>query len=1148
MPDDDASAEHRELERLFHEALGRPHPERDAFLAAACPDPALRARVARLLAIDADLPDSFLDGRPPADPGDGAPRRLGDFTLRRLLGEGGMGAVYEAEQSHPRRLVALKVIRAAIATPTLVRRFEREVAVLARLNHPGIAHIYEAGRAEGVGGQSVPYLAMEFVDGERLTEFVRSRNLTVAARLDLMAQVCDAVQHAHERGVIHRDLKPGNILVVPHRDQSRVRVATDAGGVPKVLDFGIARLAEGTDGPGATVQTERGQVIGTLPYMSPEQVEGRPELMDHRCDIYALGAILYELLAGRPPLDVRDEALADAARVIREEDPSRLSTFNTAFRGDVETIVGKAIEKDPSRRYESAAALAADIRRHLRDEPIVARPSSALYQLRKFTKRNRALVLGALGIFLAVCTGAVIATMFALREADARRAGDRLLYRTIIDAASLALSEGNGRHARALLERAPAEHRGWEWRRLLNDIEQSLRVAADSALVDAIPIEVRDDVVRFSAPGRVVTWSLRDNAVTSAPDEFLVRGGDASGVTTIGLRADGKTAALPGLDGRVIPLPADGTVSRIGISRNGEAGFLTIGEPGRSGFRLVSFDCEPIGWRARSVASDVDNFVFASASDGRLALIDLPIATLQILGKKRTELHLALDPGMPTTIAVSPDARLLAIGRVDGRVELRRSPDGTLVRTSRVQGDAVRSIAFDPSGAFLVTGGEEGLVRVLRVEDGQRVATLRGHDAAVRQLVVAAAGDRLVTVDAKGSARIWRWPAAVDPDVIDAHTNRATAVAFSPDGTRVASAGEDRFLRVWDADTGELVSSRSIAMNTLKQLAWRPDGQSLAVRGAVTTSRDGTEEQPVVEMLDMPTDAKSPRWSTSVDVPISWSRGGMVLYQHPTNETGFIAVATPGKAIGYGGQRARSELRAPLVDDDVRFAVRQSGDALAIVDLERASARPCAGARPFLVPVIRTRSDGRAIVVAGDASVPNAAVVIDAETGVTLGRLAGHFATVRCAAVGAGGTRIVTGSDDRTAIVWDATTFEPLATLRGHNGPVNAVDFSPNGETLATASSDGTLRLWNWRGRPERVGWARNYDAHDVPFGRDPCRFRRCSHSPMDGRCPAGACNDEAARRGRRGARHPAQGAARRRGTSRDRAAHDPRRRSDDTR
>jgi eukaryotic-like serine/threonine-protein kinase len=336
------------------------------------------------------------------------PARIGRYRVLRLLGEGGMGAVYEAEQEFPHRTVALKVIRAGYATREMLRRFENEAQALGRLQHPGIAQIYDAGMADTPFGRQ-PYFAMELVHGQSLLAYCDAHRLDLRQRLELMAKICDGVQHAHQRAIIHRDLKPANILV-------------DDSGQPHILDFGVARLTDSDTY--ATMQTNVGELVGTLAYMSPEQLLGDPAEIDTRSDVYALGMILYEVVAGRPPYAIGRE-LTQAVQTIREEEPPPLRSVNRACSGDVETIVGKALEKDKTRRYASAAELAEDLRRHLRDEPIAARPPSASYLLRKFAQRNRALVTGVAAVFVALVLGVVASTREAVQarraEADARQ-------------------------------------------------------------------------------------------------------------------------------------------------------------------------------------------------------------------------------------------------------------------------------------------------------------------------------------------------------------------------------------------------------------------------------------------------------------------------------------------------------------------------------------------------------------------------------------------------------------------------------------------------------------------------------------------------------------------------------------------------------
>jgi tetratricopeptide (TPR) repeat protein len=322
-----------------------------------------------------------------------------------VLGVGGMGVVYEAEQENPARRVALKVLKPGLVTVSLLRRFEYEARVLGWLNHPGIAQIYEAG-TDDTGNGPQPFFAMELVRGVPLTRYAKDNGLSTEQRLELLAKVCDAVQHAHQKGVVHRDLKPGNVLV-------------DPSGQPKVVDFGVARVTD-ADLQATTVQTAVGELVGTLTYMSPEQVGGQPDAVDTRSDVYALGVIAHELLAGRPPFDLRGKMVHEAARAIVEDEPSTLGALNAALRGDVETIVAKSLEKDKERRYASAEELARDIRRFLDDEPIVARPASAAYQLTKFARRNKTLVSGLAVAMVALLAGTVTSTWLYLDAEDAR--------------------------------------------------------------------------------------------------------------------------------------------------------------------------------------------------------------------------------------------------------------------------------------------------------------------------------------------------------------------------------------------------------------------------------------------------------------------------------------------------------------------------------------------------------------------------------------------------------------------------------------------------------------------------------------------------------------------------------------------------------
>jgi formylglycine-generating enzyme required for sulfatase activity/tRNA A-37 threonylcarbamoyl transferase component Bud32 len=356
------------------------------------------------------------------DPRVALPERISGFRVLRRVGAGGMGVVYEAEQLSPRRRVALKMMHPTLTSPEALKRFELEAQVLARLQHPGIARVFECGAVD-LGRGAQPYIAMEFVEGQDVKSYCEQKALSITHRLELAAAIADAVQHAHERGVVHRDLKPANVLV-------------DARGAPVVVDFGVARASESSID--VAVQTQTGQLLGTLPYMAPEQLGGPRAGVTRQVDVYALGVLLYELLVGRTPHELADLPLAAALARLASAEAPLLGRTRSELRGDVETIVATALERDPRRRYASAADFAADIRAHLAHRPIRARPPSLSYRMSKWLRRRRGLVGAALAALLALAAGAW------LREELRRRATLPRVTIVVRDARGVALPNQAG--------------------------------------------------------------------------------------------------------------------------------------------------------------------------------------------------------------------------------------------------------------------------------------------------------------------------------------------------------------------------------------------------------------------------------------------------------------------------------------------------------------------------------------------------------------------------------------------------------------------------------------------------------------------------------------------------------------------------------
>jgi WD40 repeat protein len=825
------------IQSIFQAVAELPPAERAAVLERECGgDAELRRQVEALLQAHDDSGE--LPAAEPQPTGAYVPAVepgqvfAGRYKLRQKLGEGGMGVVFVADQTEPvQRRVALKIIRAGLDTHRLLARFEQERQALALMDHPNIAKVFDAGMDQA----RRPYFAMELVKGMPLTRYCDDAKLSPRQRLELFMPVCQAVQHAHQKGIIHRDLKPSNILVGLY----------DGRPVPKVIDFGVAKAT----GPRLTEQsvyTEVGSIIGTLEYMSPEQAELNNLDIDTRSDIYALGVILYELLTGAVPFsrkELEQAGLAEMLRVIKEREPPKPSTklshsgtlpsiaaqrqmepakLTKLVRGELDWIVMKALEKDRSRRYETANGFAADVQRYLAGEPVQAVPPSAGYRLRKFVRRNRGPVLAGAALVLALVAGIAGTTLGLFRAEERRVQAEQAReaeaeQRREADRRGDALARSNRRiRLQGYAASVQLAQREWELGNLprVRSVLHDLRPAADA-----------DDLRGFE--WHYLRRQCEDSLLTLS----------IAGVPPLPNPRTGRSDSSNGWIGRIEVSPDGSRVLAVSGGRvhawalPGGRPVTLIADPQRY-FLDARFspDGKRLATLADTLAGEADRpsvlELWDPSTDARLRSTELPKGNVGYL-------DLAFQPG-GRQVAVSVDDL-----RGDKPVDLSHAwvvvvdaETGRVIR--KLEGKPINeALTYSPDGKWLVGPAAHGKLNVWDADSGRVVQTIDTGENIVRDAAFRPDGTRLAIAGDSGKVTVWSVPGWAPLQSLRVSDQNAQCARFSPDGKTLATLGGGS-IKVWDAATGEYLF---MIRGAWACLDFTPDGGRIATRGDVGTIR-----------------------------------------------------------------------------------------------------------------------------------------------------------------------------------------------------------------------------------------------------------------------------------------------------------------------